>query len=128
MTTKSHSSGRVEASIQRHLVAWIRSEYPSIKVVATLNENSRTQIEMGCDVGITDLILLDRHDGVLFVFFLELKTKKGKLSQSQKDWQEDYINRYESANATYDVAYGFSQAKEKIKDWQFALDNQKKLL
>lgn len=118
MATKSRSKRRVEDSIQRHLVAWIRSEYPEIKVIATLNEDSRTRVDMGCDIGIPDLILMRRVGGVLLVFFLELKTKTGRLSDSQKDWAADYAARFAcESNTNYDVAYGFSAAKEKVKSW-----------
>lgn len=108
---------RVEDSIQRHLVAWMKEEYPNVKVIATLNEDSRTRVDMGCDIGITDLILMRRDGEMLAVFFLELKTKTGRLSESQKDWAADYADAFASVNTHYDVAYGFSDAKEKVKSW-----------
>ena len=108
----------VEGAIQRALVRWIHETYPHIKVVATLNENNRHCMDMGCDDGITDLILFDRVDGVLHVFFHELKKLKGTLQPNQVDWEIDYVMRYASSNTHYAVGYGFEQSKKNVIDWQ----------
>lgn len=107
---------RTEASIQRNLVKWIKETYPNVKVIAAQNENSRHATEQGTDVGLPDLILMWRVDDILEVFFLELKTKKGRLQPSQKEWAADYAKRFISENTHYDVAYGFSEAKKKIAE------------
>lgn len=105
---------KVEAAIQRALVAWIRENYPSVEILATLNENSRHQIDMGCDVGITDLLIFKPVQNVKHIFYLELKTQTGKLHASQKKWAARYTP-YE--NTHYGVAYGFADAREQIKEW-----------
>lgn len=111
------SPKRVEAAIQRELVRWIRKEYPHLMVQATLNELARKHVDMGIDVGITDLLIFDRRDAVLHVFFLELKTLKGKLQNSQKEWLDKYLHKYESSNTQYAVAYGLNEAKALINIW-----------
>lgn len=109
---------RIEDAIQRALVKWIREECPSIHIIATRNEDSRKFVGMGVDVGVTDLILMKKRDDILQVLFLEMKTKRGKLSESQKEWKTGkYDLLLNSNNTQYDVAYGFENAKEKILDW-----------
>jgi hypothetical protein len=109
---------RIEASIQRHLVAWIKETYPQAKCIATLNENNRHCMDMGCDEGITDLLIMERRtDGLLWMLFLELKKKKGKLSESEIKWAKDYHINFASKNTVYAVAYGFSAAKEIIEQF-----------
>ena len=117
------SRSNIEAAIQRAGVDWVKKTHADVKIIATLNENSRHHIGMGCDVGITDLMLMKRVGGVLYVFFLELKKKKGVLSKSQKDWRIDYECRFAGNNTRYDVAYGFDEMKEKINLWIKSLDH-----
>jgi hypothetical protein len=105
----------VEATIQRALVRWIRENYPHVKIIAAQNENSRHHIEQGMDIGLPDLMLLWRENDVLQMFFLELKTKKGRLSASQKDWAADYALRFAASNTQYAVAYGFAAAREAVQ-------------
>jgi hypothetical protein len=107
----------IEAAIQRAVVAFIADSFPDVKVIAPMNENSRHSLPMGVDVGCPDLILLRRKDGQLFVYFLELKTKKGRLRDTQKDWAADYEKRFACANTYHAVAYGFSAAKQQLLDW-----------
>lgn len=102
---------KVEATIQRALVQWIKLQYPFVKVIAAQNENSRYHIEQGMDKGLPDLMLMWRVDGVLQVLFLELKTKNGRLQQSQKDWATNYTEHYAASNTQYAVAYGFVEAQ-----------------
>jgi hypothetical protein len=111
------SSKRIEAAIQRALVVWLRAEHPALRFHATLNENSHHQTDMGCDIGIPDLLLFRRVGEVLHVLFLELKKKTGKLSPSQKDWATCYHLGLAGSNTDYAVAYGFEQAKEMITEW-----------
>jgi len=111
-------TSRIEAAIQRALVDWFNKTYCEAMLQATLNENSRHATDMGIVVGITDLIIFARKDGILHVFFHELKTKKGKLSDSQVDWFRDYYSKkLISSNTHYEVSYGLSQAKKEIAEW-----------
>lgn len=111
MTRKS-----TEAAIQRALVAWLGDHYKYVMVQATLNENSRTHMGMGCTVGIPDLLLFWRCNGTLNVLFLELKTKTGRLSQSQTGWKSAWYDCFIVApNSHYAVAHGFGAAKKVIE-------------
>lgn len=104
---------KVEAAIQRALIDWIGNNYRHVMVQATLNENSRNYMNMGCTVGIPDLLIFWRKNGVMQVMFLELKTKKGKLSKSQINWKDAwYDSLLKEKNTHYAVAYGFGQAKD----------------
>jgi len=110
---------RAEAAIQRAVVSWVPATWPErrVKVVANLNENSRHQMDMGVDVGRVDLELEERRDGVLHILYLELKTRDGALHGSQIAWATEYHEHYAASNTHYDVAYGFTDAKEKITKW-----------
>lgn len=113
--TRSYSS--VESAIQRNLVKEIRRDYPHLKIIAAQNENSRHMASMGMDVGLPDLMLMERHGDVLRILFLELKTKKGKLQKSQKEWKKGYDLMYAASNTAYGVAYGIQQAREIISSF-----------
>lgn len=111
---------RIEAAVQRALVDWFNKTYKTHMLQATLNENSRHNIEMGVVVGITDLIIFARKDDVLHVFFHELKTKQknSNLKESQIKWYKDfYLGRLKASNTHYAVSRGLSEAKKEIVDW-----------
>jgi hypothetical protein len=107
---------KVEAAIQRALVEWIGKTYPYVMVQATLNENSRHAIDMGCCVGIPDLLLFWRKGDTMHVLFLELKTKhkKSKVRDTQVEWYKNNYKKLEGVNTHYAVAKGFSEAKKEI--------------
>ena len=115
---------KVESAIQRALVDWFGKTYKDYMLQATLNENSRHNIEMGVVVGITDLLIFARKDDILHVFFHELKTKHkmSKLSDSQVDWYKDfYIAKLKAKNTHYAISKGLSEAKQAIIDWTVQL-------
>lgn len=88
-----------------------------IKIMAPQNEHSRHHVGLGMDVGTPDLHFSIRVDGTLYMFFLELKTKTGKLTKSQRDWARDYHENFASSNTHYAVAYGLKQACEEFMCW-----------
>ena len=111
---------RVEAAIQRALVDWFLKTYKDYLLTATLNENSRHNLEMGVSVGITDFIIFARNDNILHVFFHELKTKakNSKRSPSQVKWyNETYVPKLQASNTHYAFSKGFSEAKQQIVEW-----------
>jgi len=109
---------RVESAIQRATVDYVKKTYKQMVLQATLNENSRHNIEMGLSVGITDLIIFLRHKDVLHVFFHELKTKEknSKRNESQVKWyNETYVPKLQASNTHYAFSNGFSEAKKAIE-------------
>lgn len=74
-------------------------------------------VDMGMDIGEPDFRLYARRNSILYILFLELKKKDGKLSQSQKTWNEDFDINFAASNTTRCVAYGFDEAKNIIVDW-----------
>ena len=111
---------RVEAAIQRALVDWFNKTYKDYMLTATLNENSRHNIEMGVVVGITDLLIFARKNDILHVFFHELKTKSKKsiLRNTQIEWYRDfYLTKLQASNTHYAVSKGLLEAKKEIAKW-----------
>lgn len=72
---------------------------------------------MGVDVGTTDLHLAMRIGDTLHYFYLELKTKEGKLGKSQVKWNQRFDENFAADNAKRAVAYGFADAKKTIDEW-----------
>lgn len=107
---------RVEAAIQRAVIAYIRKRFPHVKIAASQNENSRHAASQGMDIGEPDLRLLWRTGGVTHLLYLELKTKKGRLSPSQIAWNADFDANYSSDNCTRAVAYGLDDACHQLKN------------
>lgn len=115
---------RVESAIQRALVDWFCKTYKDYMLTATLNENSRHNIEMGVVVGITDLLIFARKDDILHVFFHELKTKSNasKLRPTQIEWHKKiYLPKLKASNTHYAVSKGLSEAKKEITEWTVQL-------
>lgn len=81
------------------------------------NEHARHCVDMGVEVGSTDLALRTRRGNTTYFFYLELKKLKGKLSPDQTAWNEDFDMHYVSSNCQRDVAYGLQEAKNKIIGW-----------
>jgi hypothetical protein len=107
-------TSRVESAIQRALVDWLVKKYPQLVTQATLNENSRHNIDMGLSVGITDLLIFLRKDDICHIFFHELKTKAkaSRLRDSQVEWYRDiYVPKLQASNTHYAVSKGFTEAK-----------------
>lgn len=89
-----------------------------MKIASNGNENSRQFVDMGMDVGDTDLRLSYRGSNNIYtMLYLELKKKKGKLLPSQIEWNEDFDRNYVSSNCQRAVAYGYEEAQRIIADW-----------
>jgi len=85
-----------EESLQIAIVSYFKMQYPKFKdnLFHVANEGKRTayyarkMADMGLLHGVSDLILvLDK------VYFIELKTPKGRLSPYQKNFQSMCLNQ-----------------------------------
>lgn len=88
-----------------------------INICAPQNENSRHAKDLGMDVGRPDLEFGAKVNDIYHVFFLELKTIKGRLHASQITWNNRFDVWFACANVKRDVAYGLIEAKEKFMNW-----------
>lgn len=81
----------IESQIQRQMILWFRLQYPRYIIAAIPNGGRRNALEAkimkseGVLAGFSDLIIIaDRS-----VLFVEVKTKTGRQSESQKKFQTD---------------------------------------
>lgn len=80
-----------ESQIQQSIVAYLKSVLPADIRVFHFHQNPRSKIEgaklkrMGLTAGLADLGLI-RAGG--FIALIEIKTEKGRLSDSQKDLRD----------------------------------------
>ncbi len=88
-----------EHKLQSACVRWYRLQYPKMRhnLFSVPNGGKRDAVtaakmkEEGALAGVADLILLksNRFYGALL---LELKTSKGRQSDSQKEWEQKIVN------------------------------------
>lgn len=131
--TKKH----VESAIQRAFIKWIdqcflpilaekRPDISDFSINAVRNEASSSAMsialdkKMGLRPGFPDLFVLFTIDNIRHVYFLEMKTKSGYLSNSQQVWFGKFK---ECNNSRAAVAKGFQAARDIMCDW-FNLDKQ----
>jgi hypothetical protein len=110
---------RIESVIQASYILWAKETYSFLIITATANEkNYKETRQIGC-LGITDILLFHPKG---FVLFLELKKKKGKLLDSQIEFNTDFDKRF-SPCPVYSraVAYGFLEAKRLTIEWMESL-------
>lgn len=115
------SRKRIEAAIQKQLILWINQEHPLIRYKANKNEDAGSvvkaleNIRMGrAEAGYPDLTLEIDKFGWTWILELELKTKKGKLNDAQKDWHSKFIS---TANRKAAIAYGYIEAQTAVTNW-----------
>jgi len=87
-----------------------------IKVAANNNEHARHHVGMGVDVGSPDMRFEWVVGGTTQILYLELKAKNGRLSDSQRKWNEEFDLYFATDNCSRAVAYGFNEAKQIIQD------------
>lgn len=107
---------KIEDGIQSEVIRWVKDNYPHIRIFAVRNENNRWRTEE-CDLGHPDL-QLERTDidHIERIMKLELKRKKGKLKDSQIEWNATFDSTYRKNCHRY-VAYGYDEALDLIKTW-----------
>lgn len=109
-----------EHRLQAACVRWFRLQYPKMKhnLFAVPNGGKRDAItgaklkEEGALAGVADLILLksNRFYGALLI---EMKTKTGRQSDSQKEWEQKIIND----GYKYAVIRSIEEFKQVIKEY-----------
>ena len=105
---------------QSLLIKWFRLQYPLMAkcLFAIPNGGARhigTAIKLkseGVTAGVSDLFLMI-PSGQKHGLFLEMKTEMGKLQQNQIE----FLNLAESMGYGAEVAYGFEDGVEKIKNY-----------
>jgi len=102
------------------VVEWFRMRFPLLKMALFAIPNgglrhirvAMTLKKEGVISGVSDLFLMVPR-GTFHGLFIEMKTKKGKLSDNQKEFIKIAINMgYEAI-----VGYGFEDAKNKIEKY-----------
>lgn len=106
---------RIESEIQQSCIRWFRYSYPRYLVFSVPNGGSRNVIEAanlkkeGALAGVSDLVVVaDRK-----VLFVEMKTRKGRQQESQKDFQ----HRVEVLGHRYVVCRSLDDFMREIKNW-----------
>lgn len=108
-----------ESTIQKAVVRWLRKQDTShldfFTFTAVCNERDRNQqhwIDMGQQPGWPDLMFIWSASDVLHVGFIEMKTKKGKVSNQQ----QLFLSGAECYCSTK-VCRSSKEAKETLKEW-----------
>lgn len=105
-----------EHDIQCRCVSFCRRYFPHLLIFAVPNGGRRDMITAarlkaeGVTAGVADLIVLDTRGGC---HFIEMKTKTGRLQQSQKDFQREV----ESRGFSYDICRSLEEFKETITNF-----------
>lgn len=112
---------RIETTIQKELVKYIRTTYPHIDIRYNKNEGFKDIIgavidkKMGQAIaGTPDLTLFIHKQVYTFILELELKKKLGVLNDAQKDWWAEFRP---NQNRQGQIAHGYIEAKNIIDKW-----------
>lgn len=108
----------VESNLQKACVKWFRYQFPRYRnlLFAVPNGGARSAITgailkaEGVVAGVADLLLLvprKNYHGLC----IEMKTAKGRQSQSQKDWQKAVTEQ----GYKYIIVRSFAQFVDEIK-------------
>lgn len=109
---------RVEAAIQGALILWVHQTYgPEIIITATSNEKNYKETRQIGSIGITDLLVFRAHPFCVYILWLELKKKTGKLRETQIEWNENFDANFSRFNSARAVAYGYNEGRNIIEKW-----------
>ena len=104
-----------EKTIQKQLVSFLKTYYPTLFYLSIRNEGKRSLREgkeakdMGLRAGASDLYILHKGQSL----FLELKNEKGKQSELQKNFETLVTDN----GAMYALAYSFESAVKIIQNF-----------
>lgn len=109
-----------ESNIQIGCVRWFRYQYPNYAKLLVHIPNGRkrnirdgVKLKMeGVTAGVADLVLFvpsKEYHGLM----IEIKTPKGRQSDSQKEWQNDVLN----VGYQYEIVRSIDEFVELINDY-----------
>ena len=107
----------IEEDIQSSCVQWFRLSYPRYVIFACPNGGSRNRLEAinmkrsGVLAGVSDLIIIAERA----VLFVEMKTKTGRQSESQKRWQK----AAEEQGYRYVVCRSLEEFMKEVNDYGY---------
>ena len=107
-----------EAQIQRNIVDYLHAVLPKdSRVVAIPNAARRTRTGgaanavAGLSPGLFDLMIIEAGGGV---YFIEVKTDKGKFSPAQEGWKEWFVLNH----VPHCVARGVDDVRIALAAWR----------
>lgn len=116
-----------EDQVQIALAAWLNKNLPAnINWCSVCNERDSTAArgnkfkKMGLKAGWSDLQFFRNDEGVLKVYFLELKlaSRKNQKNGGMSDKQINFMRSWEGWSNVYtSTAWGFPHAREIIAEW-----------
>jgi len=100
MSTPNKAPRHLESALQRECVTWARYQYPVLKklLFAIPNGGKRGKVEAGIMKGegvvsgVADLFLSIPNSFGIHGMYIEMKAKKGRQSDSQKDFEVATLN------------------------------------
>jgi hypothetical protein len=109
-----------EHKLQKFCVRWFRMQYPELKnlLFAVPNGGRRDELtgaklkEEGATPGVSDLILL-KSNKKYSTLCIEMKTKVGRQSESQKKWQKEV----ESVGNKYVVCRSIEEFMNEVNNY-----------
>lgn len=112
-----------EDALQEACIRWFDLAYPGLKMLLchAANEGKVTKVQavrrkkMGVRAGVADLLLLKSNKDYGYLA-IELKTKIGRQSQSQKEWQKTVD---EKGGGKYVVVRSIDEFMDEIKKFLF---------
>ena len=108
--------GHQESDIQISCVKWFRLQYPRYIIFAVPNGGTRKKVEMvfmlqeGILPGVADLIICGDRGKILFV---EMKTKTGRQSPHQKDFEE----KVTKLGFQYNICRSLEDFMHTVREW-----------
>lgn len=110
----------LESTMQKNCITWFRLQYPEYSLVlfSVPNGGRRDKITAsilkaeGAVAGVSDVILLLPRHGYSSLC-IEFKTKDGRQSKSQKEWQK----AIEDAGSKYVVIRSFDEFRKEIDNY-----------
>jgi hypothetical protein len=105
----------IESNIQKNSVIWFRLQYPQYLCFAVPNGGTRNAREAaimkgeGVLAGVSDLVIIAKNK----IAFVEMKTEKGKQTETQIQFQ----NKIENLGFSYFICRSLDDFIEKVTNF-----------